>query len=286
MIGFHIPLLKNSYESVRYFHENSGNLRQFQLFVKNPRQMGIKTLKDEESVKCRNYVRDNNISLFTHASYLLNMANPDKWEQKINCGKNEIDLAEQIGSFGVVFHVGKHLKLSVQEGEDLMYQYIHTLIQHILDNQYNTKFILETSAHCGTELCWRIEDLGRIFHRFTDLEKEKFGICIDTCHIFSAGYPIHTDNGCDSFIQLVQENIGWENVSIIHLNDSLSVGGCGCKADRHANIMKGFIGNGMRRLIEHTTNMGIPHVLETPVDGDDNIIGTHLGEIEEIQKWF
>ena len=87
MIGFHIPLLKNSYESVRYFHENSGNLRQFQLFVKNPRQMGIKTLKDEESVKCRNYVRDNNISLFTHASYLLNMANPDKWEQKINCGK-------------------------------------------------------------------------------------------------------------------------------------------------------------------------------------------------------
>ena len=170
-IGFHIPLMKSAYESVKYHFERGNGIHEFQIFIKNPRQFKITQIKDEDARLCREYVRENDIFLITHASYLLNMANPDKWDMKIANGINEIDLAEKIGAYGVVFHVGKHLKLSESEGEDLMFQYIQHMIRHITENNYTTKFILETSSGCGTELCWKICDLGRMFHRFDEMEK-------------------------------------------------------------------------------------------------------------------
>ena len=285
-IGFHIPLMKSAYESVRYHFERGNGIREFQIFIKNPRQFKITQIKEDDAHLCRDFVKEHNIFLITHASYLLNTANPEKWEMKIANGINEIDLAEKIGAFGVVFHVGKHLKLPVSEGEDLMFQYIQHLIHHIMERGYETKFILETSAHCGTELCWRMEDLGRMFHRFSEEEKRHLRICIDTCHIFSASYRIHTKDGCEEYIHLVEKEIGWENVAVIHLNDSLSIGGCGCKADRHSNIMKGFIMDGMKTLLEHTINHEIPHILETPIPSEEKIFETHAEEIEEINKWF
>lgn len=284
MIGFHIPLLKNAFESIRFHHERT-HIREFQLFLKNPRQMKLVKCKEQESKLCKDYIQEHHIFVVTHASYLLNMANPDKWDEKIQSAKNEIDLAEHIGAKGSVFHLGKHLKLSVSQGEDYMYQFVKTIIDYIQDQNYQTKMILETSARCGTELCWNIQDFGRFFHRFTTEEKMRLGICIDTCHVFSAGYPIHTDAGCEDFIRLVDENIGWNHVTVIHLNDSLSLTGCGCKLDRHANIMGGFIRDGMKRLIRHTLDLQIPHILETPYE-EDKIFETHLKEIDEIEKWF
>jgi deoxyribonuclease-4 len=285
-IGFHIPLMKSAYESVRYHFERGNGIREFQIFIKNPRQFKITQIKDDDARLCRDYIRERGIFLITHASYLLNTANPEKWEMKIANGINEIDLAEKIGAYGVVFHVGKHLKLPVSEGEDLMFQYIQHMIRHIQEKGYETKFILETSAHCGTELCWRIEDLGRMFHRFDEMEKKHLKICIDTCHVFSAGYRIHNEEGCHTFIDLVEREIKWSNVGVIHLNDSLSIGGCGCKADRHANIMKGFIMDGMKTLLEHTINHEIPHILETPIPSEEKIFDTHFEEIEQIHGWF
>ncbi len=286
-IGFHIPLMKSPFQSIKYHFEKSG-IREYQLFVKNPKGFGIKILDEEESRRCKDYIRDNGIFLVNHASYVLNMANRDKWEIKVNCGKNELDLAEQIGSSGVVFHVGKHLKLSVSDGEDLMYEYILEMIQHVQSRGYRVKFVLETSAHCGTELCWRIEDLGRMFNRFTPEQKENLAICVDTCHVFSSGYRLSSESGCVEFINLVETHIGWNNVAVIHLNDSAGLGGlngCGCKADRHANIMKGFIQDGMKTLIKHTTERGIPHILETPLESEDKIFETHMEEIDIVKNW-
>lgn len=284
-IGFHLPLLKTFEETIRYHHIQSGGIRSFQLFTKNPRQTQIKKINEEDAKKCKEYMEKEGIFLVTHASYLLNMSNSENWEKKIENGKNELDLAEKIGAKGTVFHVGKHLKLSVKEGEDKMYEYIQTMIQYLQEKNYQVKYVIETSARCGTELLWKMEDLGAFFHRFTEEEKKHLAICIDTCHIFSAGYRIHNEEGCNEYIQLVGDHIGWENVMVIHLNDSLSLKGCGCKLDRHANIMKGFIQDGMKRLIEFTTDFGIPHVLETPYE-ENKIFDTHLDEIQMIQKWF
>lgn len=286
MIGFHIPVIQSSfYESIKYHYEGSGNIYHFQLFTKNPRQFKITRIKDEDANKCKNYIKENNIFLVTHASYLLNMSNPENWENKVENGKNEIENAFKIGAVGVVFHVGKHLKLSKTEGENLMYNYIQEMINFMKEKNINIKYIIETSAACGTELCSDIRELGAFYRRFTDEEKQYVGICIDTCHIFSAGYPIHNQKGCESFIQLVEEELNWDNVVCMHLNDSLSLKGCGCKLDRHANIMKGFIMDGMKTLIKFAVNRMIPHILETPYD-DNKIFETHLDEIEQVHKWI
>ncbi len=285
MIGFHIPVISSSFfESVKVHYEGSGGISQFQLFSKNPRQFKLIKVKEEDANKCKEFIKKNNIFLVTHASYLLNMSNPDNWENKIENGKNELENAFKIGAVGVVFHVGKHLKLTKKEGEDYMYNYILELIQFMREKNINIKYIIETSAACGTELCSDIRELGEFYARFSEEDKKYLGICIDTCHIFSAGYAIHNKKGCEDFIQLVEEQINWDNVICIHLNDSLSLKGCGCKLDRHANIMKGFIMDGMKTLINFTQNRMIPHILETPYE-DGKIFETHLEEIEQIHKW-
>jgi deoxyribonuclease-4 len=285
MIGFHIPQRKTFLESIQYYHEHSNGIKHFQIFTKSPMRSYIGKIDERDGNITREYIRENEIQLYTHASYMLNMSNPDKWEMKLNMGKNELDMAENIGALGTVFHVGKHLKLTKEEGENLMYEYIKYMMEYIRERGYRVKYIIETSARCGTELLWSMEDLGRFYRRFTEEEREYIKICIDTCHIFSAGYRIHTRDGCEEYIEKVREHIGWENVVLIHLNDSLSLSGCGCKLDRHANIMKGFIRNGMKRLIEYTIENGISHVLETP-DTKDNLIETHLEEIQHIYSWF
>ncbi len=286
MIGFHIPVIQSSfYESVKYHHENSGGINQFQIFTKNPRQFKITKIKDEDALKCKEYIKENNIFLVTHASYLLNMSNPENWENKVANGKNELENAFKIGAVGVVFHVGKHLKLTKNEGENYMYNYIIEMINYIKENNLNIKYIIETSAACGTELCSDINELGLFYNRFSEEDKQNYlGICIDTCHVFSSGYAIHNKQGCENFIELINNQIGWDNVVCIHLNDSLSLKGCGCKLDRHANIMRGFIMDGMKTLIKYTVNRNIPHILETPHE-DGKIFKTHLEEIEHINKW-
>lgn len=285
MIGFHIPVVNSSfYQSIKTHFEGSGGISYFQLFTKNPRQFKLIKVKEDDAQKCKEYIKNNNIFLVTHASYLLNMSNPENWDDKIANGKNELENASQIGAIGVVFHVGKHLKLTKQQGEDYMFNYISQLIQFIKEKDLKIKYIIETSAACGTELCSDIRELGAFYRRFSEEDRQYLGICIDTCHIFSAGYAIHNKKGCEDFINLVEEEINWDNIVCIHLNDSLSLKGCGCKLDRHANIMKGFIMDGMKTLINYTQNRMIPHILETPYD-DGKIFETHLNEIEEIHKW-
>ncbi len=285
MIGFHIPVIQSSfYESIKYHHEASAGINQFQIFTKNPRQFKLNKLKQEDAIKCKEYIKENNIFLVTHASYLLNMSNPENWENKIANGKNELDNAFQIGAIGVVFHVGKHLKLTKEEGENLMYNYVIEMINYIKEKNLGIKYIIETSAACGTELCSNINELGEFYRRFSNEQKNYIGICIDTCHVFSAGYAINNQKGCENFIELINNQIGWENVVCIHLNDSLSLKGCGCKLDRHANIMKGFIMDGMKTLINFTKNRNIAHILETPHD-EDKIFETHFEEIEHINNW-
>ena len=231
MIGFHIPVVNSSfYQSIKTHFEGSGGISYFQLFTKNPRQFKLIKVKEDDALKCKEYIKNNNIFLVTHASYLLNMSNPENWDDKINNGKNELENAAKIGGVGVVFHVGKHLKLSKQEGENLMFNYISQLIQFIKEKDLKIKYIIETSAACGTELCSDIRELGAFYRRFSEEDRRNYlGICIDTCHIFSSGYAINNQKGCEDFIQLVEEQINWDNVVCIHLNDSLSLKGCGRK---------------------------------------------------------
>ena len=112
-------------------------------------------------------------------------------------------------------------------------------------------------------------------------------ICIDTCHVFSAGYSLKSEFDAISFIDVVETYIGWTNVLMIHLNDSKK--DCGCCVDRHENLCKGYIGkddiSGFKYLVNHCYDLKIPLILETPHD-ITNMYEIYNGEIEKIKGWL
>jgi len=287
MIGYHVPIIKKSFKkSIEEPHKKS-NINAFQLFVRNPRQLKIVDYKEIEAEECKKYIEDNHLFVVSHATYLLNSATKDNFENKIESCLNDLIYAEKIGAHGSVFHVGKHLKQSVQEGIDNMYSFISTVIEKLQEMNSKSIYILETCASCGTELLSDLKDFGEFFHKFTDKQKENLKICIDTCHVFSAGYSLKNENDSIQFIEIVHKYIGWNNILLIHLNDSKK--DCGCHVDRHENLCKGCIGkeddSGFRYFVNYCFQKNIPLVLETPYD-DHNMYEIYNEDLDKIRYWI
>ena len=251
-----------------------------QFFLKSPRRKNIPDIDKYEIEKCNSYIKDNNITIVVHASYLLNISTKDDYEYKIKTAIQDIKISHAMGGIGAIFHVGKHLKMDKKLAISNMKSFIIDVISKLNDGE---KFILETAAGCGTELCYKLDEFGDFINSFEDKYKKYISVCIDTCHVFSAGYDLTSKQNALDFIQTVENTIKWENVSIIHLNDSKK--GCGSRVDRHENLCNGFIGNeddsGFKILIQYFNAMNIPVVLETP-DVDD----IRVSELEMINRWI
>jgi deoxyribonuclease-4 len=287
MLGYHVPIIKKSFKkSVEEPHKKS-NINAFQLFVRNPRALKIVEYKEKEALECKNYVVENNLFLVSHATYLLNSATKDNFEDKVASAINDLIYAEKIGAVGSVFHVGKHLKQSVQEGVDNMFLFISTVIEELQNRNSKSIYILETCAKCGTELLSDLKDFGNFYHRFNSKQKENLKICIDTCHVFSAGYSLKTEKDAILFTEIVSEHIGWENILMIHLNDSKK--DCGCGVDRHENLCVGCIGkeddSGFKYFVNHCFHLKIPLILETPHD-DNNMYEIYSKDLEKVNNWL
>jgi deoxyribonuclease IV len=284
MFGYHVSIVKKSFKkSIENSHKTS-NINAFQIFISSPLQLKIVNHDENDAIECKKYIEDNNLFLVSHASYLINSANKDKWEHKINVTLSDLLYAEKIGALGSVFHVGKYLNKTVEEGIQNMFDFISTIIHRLQSENSKSIYILETPAACGTELLSDIKDLGTFFNKFSKKQKENLKICIDTCHVFSAGYSLQSKNEAKQFIKLVEEFIGWNNVVLIHLNDSKKE--CGCHVDRHENLCHGCIGKndetGMEFFVKHCFNKNIPFILETPDEFDKY----HSQELEKIRSWI
>lgn len=287
MIGYHVPLIKKSFRKSVEEPHNKSHINAFQIFVRSPMQLKLVEYKEKEAEECKKYVRDNNLFLVSHATYLLNSATTDKWEDKILSAMNDLIYAEKIGAIGSVFHVGKHLKQTVNEGIEIMFNFIASVIERLQNMNSKSIYILETCAACGTELLADLKDFGDFYNRFSDKQKENLKICIDTCHVFSAGYSLKSEMDSINFIEIVTDFIGWDNVVLIHLNDSKK--DCGCHVDRHANLCQGCIGkddeSGFKFFVKHCFNLKIPMILETPHD-DNNMYEIYGSELEKIRFWI
>ena len=287
MIGFHIPLIKKSFEkSVEEAHKRA-NITAFQIFIRNPRQLKLVTYNEEEAAKCKQYIETNNLFLVSHATYLLNSGTREKWTDKIESAMNDLIYAEKVGAIGSIFHVGKHLKQSVEEGIEIMYDFISTVICELQKINSKSIYILETCASQGSELLSNLEDFGKFYHRFNDKQKENLKICIDTCHVFAAGYSLKSEVDAIIFIEIIQENIGWNNVAVIHLNDSKK--DVGCCVDRHENLCMGCIGqddeNGLKTIVNHCYSLKIPLILETPHD-EHNMYEVYERDLYKVRSWI
>lgn len=238
-----------------------------QIFTKSERQWSAKPLAPEALDAFRTASKGSGIPLsnvLVHDSYLINLASPDpvKLEKAKAAFVEEIRRCEQLGVRYLVTHPGSH----VGSGED---QAIETLVSSYNDCIHRSSgspvmILLETTAGQGTCMGYRFEQIAGILKGIKD--RSRMGVCVDTCHIFAAGYDIRTPEGYEQVMQELDRVIGVKEVRAFHINDSKKE--LGSRVDRHEEIAEGFIGEtAFRCLMNDPRWKDTIGVIETP--GED-----------------
>jgi deoxyribonuclease-4 len=262
MFGCHIN--GNIFDSIVKVHNLGGNL--IQCFISDP--IGKKTLKilDSDILNIKNTLNKYDMNMIVHSPYILNFAREfklDSWW--IKTLKTELNYVSKIGAKGCVIHFGKYLHLDKHIAIENMVNSLKYIIETIPRDVY---IYLETSCGQGSELGYTLEEFAEIYNQFTDNEKESIKICIDTCHIFVAGYDITNNKGFDSFIYEFDKLIGLQYIKLIHLNDSNKP--LESHVDRHDLIGKGYIGfDGLKYVYEWAMKNKIDVILETGGENDE-----------------
>lgn len=234
----------------------------FALFVKNQRQWSAKALeiesinKFDENLKLANIKREH---VLPHNSYLINLGHPDaeKRKKSINAFINEIQRANLLGLKMINFHPGSHLR-EISENECL--ENISNSINFIIANTSNVKLVIENTAGQGSNLGYKLEHLAYLIDKTQN--KERVGVCIDTCHFFAGGYDLRSKESYKKTMSEFDKLVGYKYLSGMHLNDSKN--SLGVKKDRHESIGKGTLGLEAFENIMRDENIDeIPLILET-----------------------
>ncbi len=237
-----------------------------QIFTANQRQWMTKPLSIDQIELFKSELAASPIShVLAHDSYLINLCCPDK----NNLLKSrasfilEVKRANDLGVDGLIFHPGAHVGLGETQGLKLIAESINAIIKTC--SPFFLKLSLETTAGQGTTLGYTFEQLQYIIDMVE--EQDRMGVCIDTCHIFAAGYDIRTPQTYEKTMQQFGKIIGWPKLVAVHLNDSVKP--LGSHLDRHGRIGKGEIGSEAFRLIMNDPRLSeVPKILEIP-GGDD-----------------
>ena len=232
----------------------------FQLFTRNPRGSKAKKMDVQDAQALVDLTRQRNFApIIGHAPYTLNPCAADLHVREFAHMVMAEDLANLEYLPGVLynFHPGNHVGQGVETGIELVAE----LLNASLRPQQHTLMLLETMSGKGTEVGSSFEEIAAILDR-VELQ-DKTGVCLDTCHIYAAGYDIvdHLDDVLESF----DKTIGLSRLMAVHLNDSLTP--FASRKDRHTNIGQGTIGlDAMVRFINHPRLRHLPFCLETPGD--------------------
>lgn len=256
-IGAHIPRETTIIKTMEQIKINGGN--SLQIFTTNPRSLKIsdnsKYLNESHLIK--KYCKINNFSIIVHSPYIFNIAKPFLYGKKQLDIKdtivfNDIITANYIGAIGYIIHVGKSTTSSVKASLTIMYNNIKNIIQEMIKSNIKTKLLLETPAGQGTELLTDFNDFINFYYSFTEIERQYFKICIDTCHIWSAGYELN------EVLPLIPDI---NDILCIHINNSKNEKGA--KVDRHEFLFEGKINPDDLKCFANTFDKSII-ILETP----------------------
>lgn len=201
----------------------------------------------------------NQEDIIVHAPYIVNLAQSDnqKWDYAINFLANELMGTSMIGSKYMVLHPGAHVGMGTEYGINRIASGINCILSDTIN--YNSVILLETMAGKGTECGKNFEEIKAIIDKVHN--KNRIGVCLDTCHINDAGYDIV--NHYEDVIKEFDEVVGLKYLKVIHLNDSKNV--CGSHKDRHENIGFGTIGfDTLLKFVNDERFKDIPKILETP----------------------
>ena len=232
----------------------------FAFFTRNPRGGRAKPLDMDDVRAFCSYREEHGIgTLVAHAPYTMNACAAKDTLRAFAREAMADDLArlEHIPNTLYNFHPGSHVQQGAEKGIEL----IADLLNDVLDPAQKTIVLLETMAGKGTEIGRSFEEIAAIIER-TDC-KERLGVCLDTCHVWDAGYDIAND--LDGVLEEFDRAIGLSRLHAVHLNDSLNVRAA--RKDRHARIGEGEIGlEALTRVIRHPKIRHLPFILETPND--------------------
>ena len=235
----------------------------FALFTKNQRQWKAKPLSGEEVRRFKENLKKVGIlseHVLPHDSYLINLGHPEeeKRRRSIEAFIDEVERCYQLGLKYLNFHPGSHLR-KVSEKECL--RIIADSMNEIIARTKEVILVLENTAGQGSNVGYRFEHLAEIIEMVED--KKRVGVCLDTCHMFAAGYDIRTESAYLKTMEEFDSVIGFKYLKGMHLNDAKST--LGSRVDRHESIGKGNIGLEAFRLIMNDPRFDdIPLILETP----------------------
>ncbi len=241
----------------------------FQFFTRNPRGGSAKKMDEKDAAALIELTKANNFAtLLAHAPYTLNGCSADDNTREFALEMMADDLArmEYLPNNFYNFHPGSHVKQGVDVGID----YIVEMLNAILKPNETTRVLVETMAGKGSEVGRTFEELKAILDRVN--LSDKMGVCLDTCHVYDAGYDIVND--LDGVLAKFDEIIGLDKLYAIHLNDSKNL--FNSHKDRHETIGQGFIGlEAITTIINHPKLRHLPFFLETP-----NELPGHAEEIK------
>ncbi len=233
-----------------------------QLFTRNQRQWQAKPLENQEIDKWKKTLEETGIKkIMCHDSYLINLASPksDTLEKSRKAFHEEILRCLALDISFLTFHPGSATDGDAQAGLDRI---VESLIQTApLLEKGNLRLLLESTAGQGNVLGWQFEQLAYVLDRVSDIIPS--GICLDTCHSFTAGYDIRNEAAIEETLAEFDNTIGLKHLRAFHFNDSMKE--FGTRKDRHANIGEGFIGEEcFKILMHHPKTRDLPKYLETP----------------------
>ena len=242
------------------------NCTAFQIFTRSPRSWHAKELTKEVIDAFKSKLKDSKIDRFAicaHMPYLPNLATPkdDAFEKSVNTLVSEVERCAQLGIPYLVTHLGSHLGTGEEAG-------IKRLVDGLTkagQTKNDVMILLENTAGQKNSVGSDFQQLGEIFKQLKP--GKKFGVCLDTCHAFVAGYDLRTQEKVKETFKEFDKHVGIENLKILHLNDAR--GEMGCNLDRHYHLGLGGIGEeGIKSVVKFGNKKKIPIILETPIDDD------------------
>ena len=236
----------------------------FQVFTRSPRSWFAKELDSDEAKKFREKLEESDIDRMAtcaHMPYLPNLSTPEDegYEKSIKSMIEEVRRCDELGIPYLVTHLGSHKG----SGEENGIKRLTNALNEVAKIKADVMILLENTAGQKNSVGSDFKQLAEIFSKCKPAKR--FGICLDTCHAFVAGYDLRTKDAAKKTMKEFGDVIGFENLKILHLNDSK--GELNSNLDRHNHIGLGEIGNeGLSEVVKTMNKNKIPIVLETPID--------------------
>lgn len=252
----------------------------FQIFTRNPRGWVAKPLVAKDITNFREKLAASKIDRFAtvaHMPYLPNLSSPedDPFVKSLGSLIDEIKRCSKLGIPYIVTHLGSHKGAGDKKGVEKL---VKAFTNAAEDTEDDVMILLENTAGQKNSVGSDFDQLADIFEQLRP--SKRFGVCLDTCHAFAAGYDMRTEKSSSDTLEKFHKAIGFENLKILHLNDSK--GELGCNLDRHEHIGLGHIGEkGLGHVIQTMNLKKIPIILETPIDERRDDIG-NLKKVREL----